>query len=210
MLPVVVSYAYLMFSQPPACLHSWKVIDQVLHFDLCCIESIRFQSILRQIVSGCHDTCYMCNIVDACHITVQFFFFLNLSVDCRPTVGQLSADSRPTVGRQVFWGALLHNYRHFDIMTCCCDNSIVLWMDNFWNPLNCPENLACELAHCSCITGSNEKLTNVPWPLEQESIKPKAQQEQQRMIRENWCIRIKINRMKDIKVRKGWPDRVVF
>ena len=147
---------------------SWKVIDQVLHFDLYCIESIRFQSILRQIVSGCHDTCYMCDI------------------------------------------KLLHVIWHFDIMTCCCDNSVVLWMDNFWNPLNCPENLACELAHCSCITGSNEKLTNVPWPLEQESIKPKAQQESQRMIRENWCIRIKINRMKDIKVRKGWPDRVVF
>ena len=40
---------------------------------------------------------------------------------CRPSVGQLSADSRPsddqlladcwpTVDRQVFWGALLHNY----------------------------------------------------------------------------------------------------
>ena len=49
---------------------SWKVIDQVLHFDLYCIESIRFQSILRQIVSVCHDTCYMCDIVVACHMTL--------------------------------------------------------------------------------------------------------------------------------------------
>ena len=28
----------------------------------------------------------------------------------RPTVDRQSADSWPTVGRQVFWGALLHNY----------------------------------------------------------------------------------------------------
>ena len=46
----------------------------------------------------------------------------NLSADCRPTVGRQTADSRPTNGqqsadcrptddRQVFWGALLHNYR---------------------------------------------------------------------------------------------------
>ena len=33
-----------------------------------------------------------------------------LSADRRPTVIQLSADSWLTVGRQVFWGALLHNY----------------------------------------------------------------------------------------------------
>ena len=35
----------------------------------------------------------------------------NLSADCRPTVDRQSADSWPTVGRQVFWGALLHNYQ---------------------------------------------------------------------------------------------------
>ena len=32
---------------------------------------------------------------------------------CWPSVGRQTADSRPTVGRQVFWGALLHNYPVF-------------------------------------------------------------------------------------------------
>ena len=36
-----------------------------------------------------------------------------LSADRRPTVARLSVNRRPTVGRQVFWGALLHNYRFF-------------------------------------------------------------------------------------------------
>ena len=51
----------------------------------------------------------------------------NLSVDCRPTVGRLlanrrltvgqeMADSWPTVGRQIFRGALLHNYLIFFIL----------------------------------------------------------------------------------------------
>ena len=40
-----------------------------------------------------------------------------LSADRRPTVGWLSADSWLTVGRQVFWGALLHNYRLNDWLT---------------------------------------------------------------------------------------------
>ena len=31
---------------------------------------------------------------------------------CWLTDDQQSADCRPTVRRQVFWGALLHNYRH--------------------------------------------------------------------------------------------------
>jgi len=34
----------------------------------------------------------------------------SLLVTCRSTVGNLLADSRPPVARQVFWGALLHNY----------------------------------------------------------------------------------------------------
>ena len=35
-----------------------------------------------------------------------------LLADRRPTVGRRSVDRWPTVSRQVFWGALLHNY-HF-------------------------------------------------------------------------------------------------
>ena len=78
----------------------------------------------------------------------------------------------------------------------------------FSNPSNCCEKFS--MLTCSCTTGSNKKLTNVSLPLEQESRKPKAQEEPQRIIRGNWCKRIEINRMKDIKVRKGWSDREVF
>ena len=42
---------------------------------------------------------------------VKFLSVGLLLVNCRLTVGILPADSIPTVGRQVFWGALLHNYR---------------------------------------------------------------------------------------------------
>lgn len=34
-------------------------------FDLGYIESVEFESILRQIVSACSNTCYMCNVFDA-------------------------------------------------------------------------------------------------------------------------------------------------
>ena len=46
-----------------------------------------------------------------CRPTDSLCFGENLSAVCRPTNGRQLADRRPTVGRQVFWGALLHNYR---------------------------------------------------------------------------------------------------
>ena len=48
-----------------------------------------------------------------------------------------------------------------------------------------------------------------PWEEKAQNLWPKKR-EPQRVRRENQCIRIKINRMKDIKVRKGWPEREVF
>ena len=55
---------------------SWKIIDQGQHFGIHYIESVRFQSILRQIVSGCYDTCYMCNVVGAYHMTLWHYDML--------------------------------------------------------------------------------------------------------------------------------------
>ena len=46
-----------------------------------------------------------------CQPTGSLYFGQNLSAVCWPTVGWLSADSWLTVSRQVFWGALPHNYR---------------------------------------------------------------------------------------------------
>ena len=45
-----------------------------------------------------------------CRPTDSLCFGENLPAVCRPTDGRQSANRRPTVGRQVFWGALLHNY----------------------------------------------------------------------------------------------------
>ena len=42
----------------------------MLHFDLHCREAVRSQSILRKIVQGHNDTCYMCNVVGAYHVTL--------------------------------------------------------------------------------------------------------------------------------------------
>ena len=69
---------------------------------------------------------------------------------------------------------------------------------NFLNPSYCRKKFG--MSTCSCTTGSKEKLNNVSWPLGQESTKPKAQQEPQRVKRENWCVTVKISSMKDIKV----------
>ena len=50
-----------------------------------------------------------------CSCLPQFSFFLNLSVTCWLAVGRLLVTCRSTDGRQVFWGALLHNYRNVNL-----------------------------------------------------------------------------------------------
>lgn len=51
---------------------SWNPTYQGQHFDLGYIESVEFQSILRQIVSACSNTCYMCNVFDAYNTRLWF------------------------------------------------------------------------------------------------------------------------------------------
>ena len=60
-----------------------------------------------------------CCLSAHCRLTGSLYFRQNLSANRRPTVGRLSADSWPTVSRQVFWGALLHNYQDLvDVEMC--------------------------------------------------------------------------------------------
>ena len=90
----------------------------------------------------------------------------------------------------------MHIIRDFDFMTCCFDNSD-FWGWQFFKSII----LSQEIWHVNLLMHkSKEKLTNVSWPLGQETTKPKAQQEPQRVKRENWCVTVKISSMKDIKV----------
>ena len=49
-------------------------------------------------------------IVKKSFFTTNFLFW-KLLVTCQLAVGCVLVTCRPTVGRQVFWGALLHNYQ---------------------------------------------------------------------------------------------------
>ena len=66
----------------------------------------------------------------------------------------------------------MHIVLHFDIMTCCCDNSDVLRMAIFKSI-----KLSWEIQHVNLFMHNWKqwKLTKVSWPLGQESTKPKAQ-----------------------------------
>ena len=71
--------------------------------------------------------------------TGSLFLGENLSVVCRPTNGQQSAEKWPTVGRQVFWGALLHNYPHKHKFHLC-QLSQITWESPGYRSPNLPDD----------------------------------------------------------------------
>ena len=89
---------------------SWNPTYQGQHFDLGYIESVEFQSILRQIVSACSNTCYMCNVFDA--------YYTRLDMTC-------------CFDNSDFWGWQFLNpsycRKKFGMSTCSCTKAKKSW-----------------------------------------------------------------------------------